>query len=422
MRNPTRPFRWARNWAVVLVVLLVAVLAAVGARQVTEQVRGAHPAQPAATAREARSDAAGEVGSGTLPAPAGETPVGQLRTEPGETSPVEITVGPVVAGEDFGFTPVPDRVSVAPGAAAARAARPGVSDAQGPVDGSSAGEPSGPSEQNGPGTLFGDADGSADLPRDAAPDEFTMVALVDPVGHHAEVRVGLGGGLDGGLAALTIDFGDRTDPFELDDDRIAALGNRGQVSVTHTYQPTLTPQPQTATVVVTDGAGGTHERILRFDTRAAYRLSYSPLTVTAVDDCDPFGKGDFELTWQNDRSLPLGKTSTFDLGQNESYLERGFPTTVAPVYHAEVPQLFLVDGKPAFLYLKVREKDNLAGAFMEFLLAFPYGFEGPAGVPDFLREGPVAQLGNHQYGVTLHGDAGTECDVRMNFTVALTML
>jgi hypothetical protein len=407
---------------VVLVVLLVAGLAAVGARQVTEHVRGAPPAQPAAaTAPEAGSDPAGEAGNGTPP-PAGEATVGQLRTEPGEPSPGEITVGPVVAGDEFGFTPVPDRVSVAPGAQAARAALPGVPDAQAPMDGSSAGEPSGPGEQDGPGTLFGDADGSADLPRDAAPDEFTMGASVEPVGHYAEVRVALGGGLDGGLAALSIDFGDRTDPFELDDDQIAALGTRGQVSVTHTYQPTLTPQPQTATVVATDGAGGTYERILRFDTRAAYRLSYSPLTVTAVDDCDPFGKGDFELTWQNDRSLPPGKTSTFDLGQDESYLERGFPTTVEPVYYAEVPQLFLVDGKPAFLYLKVKEKDSVAGAFLEFFLAFPYGFEGSGAVPDFLRQGPVAQLGNHQYGVTLHGDAGTECDVRMDFTVALTML
>lgn len=425
MDNRTRPFRWAPNWAVALVVLLVASLTAVGARQVTEQLRGGPPAQPAAaTAPEAGNDPAGAAGDGTLPLPAGEAPVGELRTEPGEPSPGELTVGPVVAVDEFGFTPVPDRVSVAPGAEAARAAqpaRPGLPDAQAPIDGASAGEPSSSDGQTGPGPLFGDADGSAGRPLDAAPDEFTMVASVEAVGHYAEVRVGVGGGLDGGLAALTINFGDRTDPFELDPDRIAALGSRGQVSVTHTYQPTLTRQPQTATVVVTDGAGDTHERILRFDTRAAYRLSYSPLTVTAVDDCDTFGNGDFELTWQNDRSLPPGKTSTFDLGRGESYLERGFPTTVESVYFGEIPQLFLVDGKPAFLYLKVKEKDSLAGAFLEFFLAFPYEFEGSIGVPDFLRQGPVAQLGNHQYGVTLHGDAGTECDVQMAFTVALTM-
>jgi len=422
MDDRTRPFRWAPNWAMVLAVLLVASLTAVGARQVTEQLRGGPPAQPAAeTAPGAGSDPAGAAGDGTLPLPAGEAPVGQLHTEPGEPPPGELTVGPVVTDEVFGFTPVPDRVSVAPGADAARAARPGFPDAQAPIDGASNDEPPSSGGQNGPGTLFGDADGSAGRPRDAAPDEFTMAASVEAVGHYAEVRVGLGGGLDGGLAALTIDFGDRTDPFQLDDDRIAALGSRGQVSVTHTYQPTLTRQPQTATVVAIDGAGDTHERTLRFDTRAAYRLSYSPLTVTAVDDCDTFGTGDFELTWQNDRSLPLGKTSTFDLGQDESYLERGFPTTVEPVYFGEVPQLFLVDGKPGFLYLKAKEKDSVAGAFLEFFLAFPYEFEGSIGVPDFLRQGPVAQLGNHQYSVTLHGDAGTECDVRMAFTVALTM-
>lgn len=423
MSDQTRPFRRGPNLVVVLVVLLVAGLAAVGAKQVTERVRGASPAQPVATAAgETGTDPAGEAGNGALPPPAGQAPLGRLHTGPGEPSRVELAVGPVVAGDELGFTPVPDRVSVVPGGQAARAVMPGVPDAQAPNDGSSAGEPSGTGEHDGPGTLFGDADGSADLPLDAAPDEFTMVASVEPVGYHAEVRVGLGGGLDGGLAALTVDFGDRTEPFELDADRIAALGTRGQVSVTHTYPPTLTPQPQTVTVVATDGAGGTHERILRFDTWAAFRLSYSPLTVTALDDCDPLGKGDFELTWQNDRSLPAGKTSTFDLGQGESYVERGFPTTVEPVYYNEVPDLFLVDGKPAFLYLRVKEKDNVAGLFLEFFLAFPYEFEGASAVPDFLRRGPVAQLGNHQYSVTLQGGGAGDCDALMEFTVALTML
>lgn len=422
MSNQTRVFRWAPNWAVVLVVVLVAGLTAAGAKQLTEQLSGATPAQPAAaTAPEAGSgsDPTRDSTRVPLPSPTGKAPEGELRTGPGEPPPAEVTVGPVVAGEESGSTPVADRVSVASGETAARAALSEALDVQASMDRSAGQGPPGSGEQEGSGP-YRDALEDADLPLERAPDEFTMVAGVEPRGRYAEVVVGLGGALNGGLAALTIDFGDGSAPFALDEDRIEALGGRGQVSVTHAYQPTLTPQPQTATVVATDGAGGTHERIMRFQTRAAFRLSYSPLTVTALDDCDTFGKGDYELTWQNDRSLPAGKTSTFDLARGESYVERGFPTTVAPVHYGEFPQLFLVDGEPAFLYLSAREKDGPAGTFVEFVLGFPYEFEGPPGVPEFLTRGPVAQLGDHKYKVTVY--SGGYCDVSMEFTAALTML
>jgi hypothetical protein len=225
------------------------------------------------------------------------------------------------------------------------------------------------------------------------------------------------------LAALTVDFGDGTEPFVLAEDRIAAIGSRGQVSVTHTYQPTLTPQPQVATVVATDGAGRAHEQILRFDTRAAYRLSYSPLTVTALEKCDRVGPGDFVLTWQNDSSQPPGKTSKFKLDKDESHLERGFPTTVAPVYYGEFPQLFLVNGNPAFFYVQLAEEDTFAASLLEFVLDAPYEFPGSRELPEFLRRGPVAQLGNHQYAVTLHPSVvDNQCEARIDFTVALTML
>lgn len=404
--------------AVAAVVLLAALM--VGVRQITVQLRG-DDGDRSSTALAGAADPTGPAQdtTGDGSAPAGEAGAGELQTATDPPPPAELRVGPVVADGEFGFTPTPDRVAVVAGAEAARAVAQ-LPDAQAPADGSAAGEPSG--EPDGPG-IPGQADGSAGQPLDAAPDEFTMVASVEPDGYRAEVRVGLGGGLDGGLAALTIDFNDGTEPFALSEDRIAAIGSRGQVSVAHTYQPTLTPQPQIATVVATDGTGQAHRQVLRFDTRAGFRLSYSPLTVTALEDCDPVGKGDFALTWQNDSTRPPGKTSRFDLGRNESHLERGFPTTVVPVYYGEFPQLFQVDGKPAFFYLELAEEDSFGGSLLEFFLAFPYEFNGPGGVPDFLRKGPVAQLGNHQYGVTLYSRvSGNQCDTRMDFTVALTML
>jgi len=411
--------------AMAAVVLLASLV--VGVRQVTVHLRSDDGARSStALGGAADSTGSGQDTPGDGSAPAGQA-LGELQTEAGEPAPAEVTVGPVVADGEFGFTPTPDRIAVVAGAEAARAAAQ-LPDAQAPPDGSSTGGPSGETgessgESGGPGGVSGPADGSVGRPLDAAPDEFTMVASVEPDGYRAEVRVGLGGGLDGGLAALTIDFGDGTDPFALDDAQVAAIGSRGQVSVTHAYQPTLTAQPQTATVVATDGAGQAHRQTLRFDTRAAYRLSYSPLTVTALEDCDSFGKGDFKLTWQNDSSQPPGKTSRFKLGKNESYVERGFPTTVVPVHYGEFPELFRVDGSPAFFYLRLVEEDNFGSDLLEFFLAFPYEFAGSAALPEFLRRGPVAQLGNHQYGVTLtrHFEAAT-CDVRMEFTVALTML
>jgi hypothetical protein len=104
-------------------------------------------------------------------------------------------------------------------------------------------------------------------------------------------------------------------------------------------------------------------------------------------------------------------------------VERGFPTTVVPVHYGEFPELFRVDGSPAFFYLRLVEEDNFGSALLEYFLAFPYDFAGSPGLPDFLRRGPVAQLGNHQYGVTLQRQLpGGTCDARMDFTVALTML
>jgi hypothetical protein len=330
-----------------------------------------------------------------------------------------IAVGPVIADEEYEFAPAPDRVSVVTGGEAARAALPG-SSPTGPADGSSSGTSSDQSGQSGPGTASGSADGSADKPADGVFD-LTMGARVETTGHLATVHVGVGGGLDGGLAALSIDFGDRTEPFELDDDRIAAIGSRGQVMVTHTYEPTLTRQPQIVVVTATDRAGRAYERTLRFDTRAAYRLYYSPLMVTALSRCDTFGKGDFELTWQNDQSLPLGKTSTFKLDQDESYVENRFVSDVGPVHYQEPPELFLVDGEPEFLYLKIEEKDPPGAGF---LAVWRYGFGGSFVQPSFLTSGPVAQLGNHHYRVSMgsYAGSGSDCTVSIEFTAHLVMV
>jgi hypothetical protein len=406
--------------AAVAVAMALALLV-VGVRQVTVALSGDDGDRSSAASAEpaGASEPAGDApADGSVPAR--QDGGGEVPSAAGEPVPVEVAVGPVTADDEFGFTPPPDLVAVVAGAAAARAAVP-LPGPPAPPAGSSSGVASG--ELAGPGTASGPAESSADPPLELAPEPFTMAASVEPDGYRAEVRVAFGGGLDGGLAALTIEFGDGTEPFVLDDAQIAAIGSHGQVSVTHTYQPTLTPQPQVATVMATDGAGQPHTRALRFDTRAAYRLSYSPLTVTALDDCDAFGKGDFKLTWQNDSSRPAGKTSTFKLGKNESYIERGFPTTVAPVHYGEFPELFQVDGSPAFFYVSLVEEDNLGSHLLEFVLGFPYEATGSAGLPDFFTLGPVAQLGTHQYPLTLHHRLETAtCKVRMDFTVALTML
>lgn len=406
----TRMVSRLRTPLVVLVAVVLLASLLVGVRQVTVQLRS-DDGDRSSTALVGVTDPGDPAGDGS--APAGEAAAVELQTGAGEPAPTlaEVSVGPVEADREFTFDRPPDRVALTAGAEAARAIAQ-QPDTQAPPDGSSTSEPDG-----GAGSGPVDAGGP---PAERAPDEFTMVASAKADGYLATVRVALGGGLEGGLAALTIDFGDGTDPFVMDDGQITSIGSRGLVSVTHTYEPTLTLQPQTATVVATDGTGQAQPRTLEFETRAPFRLSYSPLTVTPLKDCDPLSKGDFKLTWQNDSSLPAGKTSKFKLGRNDSYVEREFPTTVAPVYYGELPDLFRVNGQPAFFYLRLVEEDNVGAIVLNFYL-YRYKFRGPGTLPDFLRRGPVAQLGNHQYGMTMHQGSG-DCDATAEFRVALTML
>jgi hypothetical protein len=236
---------------------------------------------------------------------------------------------------------------------------------------------------------------------------------VEATGHLATVHAGVGGGLSGGLAALRIDFGDGRS-LQLDEDQLARLRPSGRVSVVHTYQPTLTPEPQTVTVTAEDGSGRTHERLVRFTTRAEYRLTYSPLTVTAKEKCDRFDiHGDFELTWRLD-SRPA-RFSRFKLARGFSYVEDGFRVGVSGIHYDQAPEFFEVT---------IEEKDPPGAAILGFFFDWPE-FRGPPGPQDpFFARGPVAQLGSHQYQVTMaaYASNGHSCLVEMTFTAYLAMV
>jgi hypothetical protein len=232
---------------------------------------------------------------------------------------------------------------------------------------------------------------------------------VETTGHLGTVFIGVGGGLSGGLAALRVDFGDGG-TLQFGTDQIAALALSGRAEVVHEYEPTLTPQPQAVLVTATDATGGSHERTVDFATRAAYRLSYSPLAVTALDDCDVAGKGDFELTWRLD-SRPA-RASSFKLGKGDTHHEPGFRIGIARVHFGEPLDYFRV---------QIEEHDFGPGGFP------------PTAFVEFPDGGPVAELGDHHYPVSMDADdvenagpAGSslhwDCDLRLEFTAQLTML
>ena len=429
-RPTTTPRRRSATIAGVAITLALAVSLAAGVRQITAHIHGRDLASTSAATGDHAAQA--ERGPG-LPAPSaeGRTPDGPARAGPApdgpppdgrpppggvaEPGPVTLTSGPVVGDEPGAHTPRPDRVAIETGpAAAARAVpqlpgpdRPGTPDPPAPRPGNPGG---GGQDGGGPGTIGGSSDDTADRPIDGTTD-LTLGARVETTGHVATVFAGVGGGLDGGLAALTIDFGDgRT--LRLSDDQVARLRPSGRISVVHEYAPTLTRQPQVATVTAVDGAGNTYERALPFDTRAAYKLSYSPLTVTALTRCDTFNaEGDFDMTWKLD-SRPA-RRSVFKLAKGESFVEGEFRVAVSPLHYGEPPEFFEVT---------IEEKDPPGAGMLAF---WRFDFKGPPALPDpFFTRGPVARLGAHHYDVTMGAYPGEwdDCHVRMSFTAYLTMI
>jgi hypothetical protein len=368
------------------------------------------PGQPA--------DGSGSTGSTADRGPDGQPPGagesgGQPAPPPGEPVAGVMTAGKVIADEPFAFTPAPDRVTVTPGpAAAARAIpqlpAPGPAPRGGSNPGGSAPGTGGTGEPPA-GTLDGSANDTADRPIDGTVD-LALGVRVETTGHLANIFIGVGGGLSGGLAALRVDFGDgRTRQFTATE--VATLRPAGSIGIVHTYQPTLTPESQRVLVTATDGAGEVHQRSAGFQTRAAFRLSYSALTVTSTTKCDSFDiNGDFELTWRLD-SRPA-RVSSFKRPRGIPYVEEGFRVAVEPVSFGEAPEYFEVT---------IDEKDPPGAGALAF---WRYGFGGSFATDVFFDRGPVAQLGDHHYDVTMRAYAGSwyDCQVRMVFTAYLTMI
>ncbi len=271
------------------------------------------------------------------------------------------------------------------------------------------GLPSLPTEAAPPDTASGSSDGVEDRPDvssgEAAPlpRAFAVGVMVESESHFAVIRVGVDSGLEG-LSDLVVDFGDG-DVLDVPQARIDQIGDVGTLEIVHRYEPTLTPQPQEVTATATDGAGTVKMASARFETRAKFMVSYSPLTVTALDDCDLFGKGDFELKWNNDGR---DRSSRFDLGKGESYVEEEFRVGVEAFY-----------GEGVDFSISIAELDSVALRILRFVSGayLDSGFIGPRGNPWI----EVMQLGSHTVPITIERPNYEECDTRLELTVTLAL-
>jgi hypothetical protein len=378
-----------RGPAAAAAVVVLLVLAAVGARQVTTALHD-NPDLPAAgttaghtaTGSPTPSPDLDAASRGGDPPPAGSGPV-----DAGEPVPGVIRVGEVVLEEPFRHRPAPDQVTFEPDAARAVV-----------------------------GALAGTADDTADRPGSTV--DSVLGVRVGTTGRFATIYIGIGGGLPG-VASLAVDFGDGQ-TLELDDRQLAALRRSGQTTVVHEYRATLTPQPQQVVVTAVDTADTTHDRTVRFNTRAAFLLTYSALTVTALDRCDVASKGDFELRWSLDARPE--RRSTFKLGKGDSYVEERFRVGRSGVHYNEPLE-----------HGSVLIQENDVG-FEVTSRGFRFDLfrDRESGAPERAERGPVGELGNHHYQVSLlardidHGGSpggliSWPCDARLDFTVHLAL-
>jgi hypothetical protein len=424
--NDIRLIRPGTPLTVAATVLALALLV-VGTRQVTIELAGGdNPGPPAsapvsdpgsgpasalggaATATPGEPPATGRGAAGE-PSPGGGEPDG-----PGVVSG-QMSAGQVTVGEPYG-SPAPDRITVQPGPVAARTALPH-------LPGHSPPDRAAP---DGAGTPDGGSDGTGLERPDVGDDVLAPIPLPFAVGvggsttgHVATIEIGVDGGPDG-LAALEVDLGDGNQ-VRLTGGQVDALRDGGTFTLVHEYRPTLIPLSWTVRATATDGAGLVRQASQEFQTRAAYLLSYSALAVTALNDCDTIGKGDFGLRWKLD-DRPV-RSSEFKLGKGETYVEDGFRVGVQPVHF----------GEPVPFDVSIVENDPW-GARLFAVWRWDIGWAeigdppvGDGSAPAGEQVGPVAQIGSHQYPVTLsardvESGGGDDCAVRMDFTVYLTML
>lgn len=385
-------WRSAPGWAVLLALALVAGLVTVSVRQVTVALRDDPAAGPVAGPGPDPTAGPGAAepdpgGGGPLPLPELAAPAaGELA--PG-TGSYPIVGSPSI--EPPGGEPVPDQVAIVSGR---------MPDLTGALPDLAAAPPDA-GGGTGPGVAAPDVATDEMAP---PPPSFGLGVRVTTGGHFATVIVGVSGG-PAGLATLAVEFGDGA-AYRLPEEKIADLGEGGTVKVVHRYEPTLTPQPQRVVARATDGAGESKQAAYEFETRAAFEFRFFPLTVTARDDCDTIGKGDFELSWE------LGAeegSSRFDLGRGESYVEKRFDTAIYPVHYGERVRADLAIG----------ERDTAGRLLTPWEWEFPYEFHGPA-APQFEQ---VLELGTHRYPITMfYAVAGEDnCDVRLDYTFRVSM-
>jgi hypothetical protein len=223
--------------------------------------------------------------------------------------------------------------------------------------------------------------------------------------HNATVMVGVNPGPNG-LVRLEVDFGDGN-TLDLDDRELSELRDGGSVEIVHRYEPTLTPQRQTAVVTARDSAGDVRERTTSFTTRAQFLAGFSPLTVTALGDCDFIGKGDFILFWNIDGRDMV--SDEFKLGDGDSYVEQGFRIGIDGIFHDE----------PRYFRVSITENDSTLSEILKFLGDLPpYDFPGAPGHFPILPG--VLELGTHVVPYSTVRDLD-DCDVRLDFAITFAL-
>lgn len=386
--------RWSPLWTIGLV-LVLAVLTAVAAKQITTELRGdtLTPAAQGEAAGNTDATNSAEASSGAAPLPPavepGTVPEAAASLAPGTGS--EPIIGePEI--EKINREPVADRVSLqaatvpdelAPAPAETTTPTPDESDGGGPLDAADPG-----SNQQAP------------IPRG-----FGVGVRAETVGHYARLIVGVSGGPNG-LAAMRLQLSDG-DRYELSASEVEQLHDGGTFVLVHRFEPTLTPQPQRATVVATDGTPTDKAAFVEFDTQAEFRVGFSPLTVTALEDCDFFGgKNDFQLEWDIDGRHSV---SRFDLGEGESYVEHDFRRGVNGVRYRSTSYGYSIT---------IAERDGYGNLFEPW--TWPADFAGAS------RDGPgrlvdIIDLGTHRYPVTLFYEAIGDDDCRVRFDYSYTV-
>ena len=389
-----RPVR-AKLVVVPMVVVALAGLA-FASRAVTTAVLGDDP-PPAgtettvssATTSETRSEgptsttsAAASPISSTAPADAGEDPPAETGGAVGQDETI-VEVGDVIIEkpEPVSF---PNRVTVVPG----EVADPETSQGEATPDDSD--------PDNGADSPFAAGDAPAEVFEEGISDRFTIQMSAEPNGHFAGIGIAMTN-VPKDLA-LAVDFGDG-DTFEIPPADIERLRGSGTINVEHRYEPTLTPQPQTAMAVAMDGGQVVGTVRVAFETQAEFLVSFSVLELTALDDCDLFGKGDFELKWNNDGRE---RSTKFKLAGGESYIEERFRVGHDGVRYED---------EPIEVTLGVHERDPLWIRFFRFPIAYELD------APDEELSLGVKELATHTYPLAVEFDAGRQCNARFDFTI-----